>query len=170
MHMRSGESQTGNHDEPAPLAEAERRCWGAFITVATAVTRRLDRELQRDHGLTLDDLGIIAILAESDTHQERFGELAARLRLPKANVTYRFQRLEERNLVDRAPSPDDRRGAYARLTPTGLTLWERAGRDYLRFIRRHFLDPLDHNTIDVLGTSLRAVIDAHPSGSEGLRP
>jgi DNA-binding MarR family transcriptional regulator len=168
--MEPGKPETRDRGEPAPLTEVERRCWGAFITVATAVTRRLDRELQRDHGLTLDDLGIIAILAESDTHQERFGELAARLRLPKANVTYRFQRLEERNLVDRAPSPDDRRGAYARLTPTGLALWERASRDYLRFIRRHFLDPLDHNTIDAIGSSLLAVIDAHPSGSEGLRP
>lgn len=168
--MRSGETQTRERDEPAPLTEVERHCWGAFITVATAVTRRLDRELQRDHDLTLDDLGILAILAESDSHQERFGELAGRLRLPKANVTYRFQRLEERNLVERAPSPGDRRGAFAQLTPTGLALWEQANRDYLRFIRHHFLDPLDHSKVEALGTSLLAVVDAHPSGSEGLRP
>lgn len=168
--MEPGKPETRYQNEPAPLTDEERRCWGAFITVATAVTRRLDQELQRDHGLTLDDFGIITVLAESDTHQERFGELAARLRLPKANVTYRFQRLAERNLVERTPSPGDRRGAYARLTPAGLELWERASRDHLRFVRRHFLDPLDHDGLGVLGAAMRAVIDAHPSGSDGFRP
>lgn len=168
--VESNNSESSDTSDSVPLSPTERRCWGAFITVAIAVTRRLDRELQRDHDLTLDDLGVLAVLAESDNHQERFGELSARLRMPKANVTYRFQRLESQGLVERVSSPNDRRGAYAKLTPKGLSKWAQAGTDYLQFIRDHFLDHLDPANLNVVTAAMQAVVDAHPSGSEGLRP
>lgn len=147
------------------LDDCEQAAWRAFITACTMLSRNLEAELKVAHDLTLDDYAILSVLSESPDDRLRFGELADVLRVPRAHITYRFQRLARAGLVERMACEEDRRGAFAILTPAGRAAIEQAAPTHVEGVRRHLIDRLDRDQLvqlrDVMTTVLQADERAH---------
>lgn len=142
------------------LTDAEQAAWRPFITAVTILTRRLNAELLNAHDISIDDYAILSMLSESEGQRLRFGDLAGILRVPKAHITYRFRRLEERGLVEREPCPTDARGAFAALTAAGRDAIVTAAPTHVASVRTHLLDHLTPAQLEVVGEAMRAVVDA----------
>ena len=88
---------------PRWLDEREMAAWRSFVAAVNLVTRALDRDLRVQSDLTNDDYEVLVHLSEVPDQRIRLGELAARLRVPKAHLTYRIARLEKMVPAEKTP-------------------------------------------------------------------
>lgn len=125
-------------DTPDPIAEAHRQ-WSArwpehadHMAAVTSVMRAQQLLLSRieavlkPYGLTFAAYEALRLLAFTRTGTLPMGKMGARLMVHPASVTNVIGRLEQRGLVGRRPSPDDRRVVLATITPAGRDLAEEA--------------------------------------------
>jgi DNA-binding MarR family transcriptional regulator len=123
-----------------PIAEA-RRQWSARwpeqadrMAAVTSVMRvqqlllaRIENTL-KPYGLTFALFEALRLLAFTRTGSLPMGKMGVRLMVHPAAVTNAIGKLEQRGLVQRAMSPDDRRVVLATITDAGLVLAEEATR------------------------------------------
>ncbi|WP_433338962.1 MarR family transcriptional regulator [Spirillospora sp. CA-294931] len=121
-----------------PIAEAHRQ-WSArwpdhadHMAAVTSVMRAQQLLLSRveaalkPHGLTFAAYEALRLLAFTRSGALPMGKMGVRLMVHPASVTNVIGRLEGRGLVERRPSPDDRRVVLAALTPAGREVAEEA--------------------------------------------
>jgi DNA-binding MarR family transcriptional regulator len=110
-------------DVPSAADDRER----AVVQALRRIIRAVDihsRRLGDEHGLTAPQLA-----AMQEIHRvgrTSAGEVARRIHLSPGTVTGILARLEQRGLVCREPSTDDRRRVELRLTSGGVALLDRA--------------------------------------------
>ena len=98
-------------------------------------------------------------------------ELADSVVLSRSGLTRLLDRMTEKGLVAREPCHDDRRGAYAVITPKGKDTLNGALPGHRRGIRRHFFQYLEEGDVDSLGEALSKVLKSEASnGGNGARP
>ena len=116
--------------------EAEGRALRIWVVLARAYTtfsRAIGGKVA-EYDLTTSQFGILEALHHLGPLS--LGELADKLLVTGGNVTYVMDRLEERGLVARSRSEEDRRVVRARLTVDGRRLIARAFPDHTRYVRR----------------------------------
>lgn len=128
----------GSRLDPRELA-----AWRGMLVAHSRVVSVLDEELEREHGMPLGSYEVLLELADAPEQSLRMGALAEHLLLSRSGLTRLVDRLAARGLVERHSCPSDRRGTFARLTPAGLELFERARPTHLRGVREQFLGKLD---------------------------
>jgi DNA-binding MarR family transcriptional regulator len=114
-----------------PIAEAHRQWsirWPAHADQMAAVTSvmrvqqlllaRIEAILQ-PHGLTFAAYEALRLLAFTRSGSMPMGKMGMRLMVHPASVTNAIRRLEQRGLVERHPSADDRRVVLATITEGG---------------------------------------------------
>ncbi|WP_395108760.1 MarR family transcriptional regulator [Actinomadura sp. SCN-SB] len=119
-----------------PIAEAHRQ-WSARwpehadrMAAVTSVMRAQQLLLSvieaalKPYGLTFAAYEALRLLAFARTGTLPMGKIGTRLMVHPASVTNVIGRLERRGLVERRPSPDDRRVVLATITPAGRELAE----------------------------------------------
>lgn len=139
------------------LDDDEMLAWRRLIEVYTDVHASLDADLQREHGLSEGDYGVLVALSEAEGDALRMCEVARQLHLSPSGLTRRLDSMVRRGLVDRVPSPDDRRVTLAVLTPSGRATLEAAAPDHVASVRRHLLDHLTRDQIREIGVALDTV-------------
>ena len=85
-------------------------------------------------------------------------ELAAQTSLTPSGLTRSVDRLQQQGLVVRRVCPEDRRGSFAVLTPTGRQLMDRAIPDHMGHIDEVLSDvftPAEEETLAALLRRLR---------------
>lgn len=82
------------------------------------------RRQVKDHGLTLTEFGVLEALLHKGPLSH--GDIADRVLLASSSITYVIDKLEDRGLLRRRPSEEDRRETLAELTPEGRTKIEAA--------------------------------------------
>lgn len=92
------------------------------IVQTSFTTMAVLHKVGADHDLSLTQLRVLAILRD---RRVRMAGLAAYLGLEKSTMTGLVDRAEQRGLLARAPSADDRRAIEVFLTPAGLALADR---------------------------------------------
>ena len=112
--------------------------WRSFLEAHQALTSVLEAELLAERGLPLTWYDVLLVLSEAPDERLRMQELARRILLSKSGLTRLFDRMERAGLVERAPSPDDRRGTLALLTAEGRRTLRRAAPVHLHGIEQHF--------------------------------
>ncbi|OZB50956.1 MAG: MarR family transcriptional regulator [Cellulomonas sp. 14-74-6] len=85
------------------------------------------------------------------------GALLTQTLVTSGTMTNRIDRLAEHGLVERLPSPDDRRGVLVQLTPAGLRTVDDAMADLLA-VERELLGDLPEPDRDRLAELLRTVV------------
>jgi DNA-binding MarR family transcriptional regulator len=80
--------------------------------------------------------------------------------LSRSNLTRLIDRLEDAGLVKRERSEEDRRGAFAVLTDDGKAMRRRMWPVYAKAIKELFEDRVSDAQAQVMGTALRAILDA----------
>lgn len=138
--------------------EAALGAWRALLSTHAALVRGLDATLSAEHRLSLNDFDVLHQLAAAPGGRLRLGELSDRVLFSRAGLTGLVRRLEAAGLVTREPTPEDRRGALAVLTPAGAERFAAAKRTQLDFVRDAFDPEFGAADLELLRTLLlRAV-------------
>lgn len=95
------------------------KLWVVLSKAFEAIERHAADDV-RGHGLTLPEFGILEVLYHKGP--VLLGELQKRVLVSSGGTTFLVDRLEGKGLVERRPSPDDRRARFVALTPAGAGL------------------------------------------------
>ena len=124
------------------LSPVELGAWRGFLRAHAAIVRRLDAELEAEHGLSLSAYEVLLLLHEAPGRRLRMSELADSALLSHSGMTRLVDRLVGAGLVQRRRCDEDRRGFFAEPTAAGTALFRRARTTHLRGIRERFLSRL----------------------------
>jgi DNA-binding MarR family transcriptional regulator len=124
------------------LTDDEQRVWRAFLDATQGLFEALDRQLQRDAGLTLGDYEILVRLSEAEGARLRMSELADRARYSRSRVSHAIGRLERAGLIRRDPCETDGRGTFAVLTDDGRAVLAAAAPGHVAAVRDRVFRPL----------------------------
>ena len=103
-----------------PLDASEMSAWHALIRAHSRVVRRLEAELEAEHGLSLPAYEVLAHLSEAPEQRLRMTELAKHAILTPSGLTRLVDKLSRDGLVERQRCGADARVVYAVLTPVGM--------------------------------------------------
>lgn len=134
--------------------------WRTFLHAHARVTRRLDDELRREHGMSLAEYDALLQLATTAGRRLRMNQLAERVLLSRSGVTRLIDRLVEDGSVERSSCLEDARGAEAVLTPAGLERLRQASATHLRGIQRWFVAPIAVEDREAIERGLGRVVTA----------
>jgi DNA-binding MarR family transcriptional regulator len=137
----------GRHELDATELDA----WRGMLRAHSALVKALDGELEAAHGLPLSSYEVLLHLAHAPGNRLRMAELADRALLSRSGMTRLVDRLAREGLLERDSCRDDRRGAYAVLTPAGADLLARARPTHLAGVRQRFLAHFDADELRQLG-------------------
>lgn len=144
------------------LDEEEARAWRGYLRMNTVLLAELNRDLQRDSGLSGADYDVLVILSEDPSQRLRLRDLGAQLLWEKSRLSHHITRMESRGLVRRAECSSDARGAFVVMTDQGRRAIEAAAPLHVANVRRHFFDQLSP-------AQVRSLAEAAESVLEGLR-
>ena len=136
---------------------AEGEAWGGFLGVHATVTRELDADLRRQHGLSLSAYEVLLKLAWAPEGELRMTELAKKCLLTPGGITRILDTLAADRLVERRVPPENRRVVLATITDDGFALLQRAQRTHLAGVRRLFFCNLDKGSVEALGEAWRRI-------------
>jgi DNA-binding MarR family transcriptional regulator len=125
------------------------RCYQAFESYAAAHIRQL--------GLTLPQFDILVTLGNAGGLTPKV--LGERTLITKGTLTGVIDRLEEKRLIERIPSAEDRRSQIVTLTKQGERVFQQVFPQHLAYIRRAFRDFKDDDYQRIEG-ALRDLRDA----------
>ena len=145
-------------DETPWLDEAQQQVWRAWLAVGSRLPAALNRQLQRDSDLSLQDFDVLVQLTDSAEGRVRVSGLAAALGWERSRLSHHVTRMERRGLVVREECGDDGRGAFVVLTPAGRVAIERAAPDHVRTVRALVFDALTPAEVASLGTITAKVL------------
>jgi DNA-binding MarR family transcriptional regulator len=131
--------------------------WGALLRVHASLVPQLDRALQAAHRLPLAWYDVLLELRYAPDHRLRMTELGERVTLSRTRVSRLVDELVVAGLVRREANADDRRSAYAALTPQGRSTFEEAAPTYLRGIMDLFAAGLTAAELAAVRDALRKV-------------
>ena len=152
----------GPGDETRWLTPDEMRAWRALLGAQHRLNRILDLELQAAHGTSLGDHEVLIILSEQPDGALRMADLADMLTISRSGLTRRVDRMAAVGLVARERCASDGRGVFARITPAGWRALETATPVHVAGVRRHFVDALEPDELDILARALEKVATAMP--------
>ena len=93
-------------------------------------------------------------------------QLARDVTLTSGGFTKLADRMVAAELIERQPSPEDRRVTYVALTAEGLRIGEEAQRRHVASLREHFLAPLGEDRAGALAELMRTLRDANTPGPQ----
>jgi DNA-binding MarR family transcriptional regulator len=99
---------------------------GLLFESSAGLRRLFERRLESEPSLSNQSFDVLIRLARTPGAELRMSELAAQTSLTPSGLTRSVDRLQQQGLVDRRTCPEDRRGAFAVLTPAGQALMDRA--------------------------------------------
>jgi len=129
--------------------------WQALTCAHATLVGRLDPEVSACAILGSDAIAVLLPLADAPEHQLRMHELAELSHLTRSGLTRRVDRLVEDGLVERVTCPSDRRGAYAQVTPMGLTELANALPHHVSSLERYLASRLSAADVETLTALLR---------------
>lgn len=145
------------------LETEELDVWRRYLRTHAAITRELDAELVRDHGMSLSEFEVLFFLSRAPDRQMRLIRLAEQSLVTRSGMTRLITRLQDRGLVERIPCPSDRRGYNARITEDGTARVREALETHLTGIERLFIEPLGDD-LPRLGASLERLAGGDGAG------
>lgn len=128
--------------------EAELRLWLRLLTCTTLIEGEIRSRLRDSFDVTLPRFDLMAQLDKAPNGMT-LGELSKRMMVSNGNVTGLVERLAALNLLERRPSPTDRRAQIVSLTAEGRRTFRAMARTHETWIAEIFAG-LSHSEIDQL--------------------
>jgi len=132
------------------LTEGELRAWRGLLRAHACLAKRLDAELEREHGLPLSSFEVLNHLDDAGAGRMRMSDLADQAQLSRSGLTRLVDRLERDGLLERCSCEHDARGAYACLTDLGRQRLAQARTTQLAVVREHFFSRFSETELSVL--------------------
>ncbi|WP_153546314.1 MarR family winged helix-turn-helix transcriptional regulator [Streptomyces sp. RB17] len=124
------------------LDDEQQDLWQALLTVVIALPATLDRQLQRDAGISNFEYGVLARLSMADEATMRLSELARVCDSTQPRLSKVMDRFETRDWVTRRPDPGDGRYTLATLTDAGRQKLVESAPEHVAQVKRLVFDPL----------------------------
>lgn len=140
------------------MSDTESAAWAALLRVHATLVPILDRELQAACRLPLTWYDVLLELNSAPGRRLSMGELGERAVVSRTRVSRVVDQLAADGLVIREANPDDRRSAYAVITPAGRARLRAAAPTYLAGIKRHFTDAMTAAEARTTATALEKVL------------
>ena len=137
------------------MARRERCCdpvtlAGLLVESARGLKALAGPHFEQAHELPHQSFDVLVRLARSPGQRLRMSDLAAQCALTPSGLTRAVDRLSEAGLVERDSCPEDKRGAFAALTPLGRDRMERAlflHSSHLEAVLAEALDPAEQELL-----------------------
>ena len=142
------------------MAKVKRSAWPAFVTAHALVVGAIEERLTQTGLPELAWYDVLWALERAPQDRLRMHELATATVITRSNLTRLVDRLEKAGLVARERDEEDRRGAFAVLTPAGRQLRGRMWKVYGRAIEELFENHLSPAEAAALRACLLRVIEA----------
>lgn len=97
--------------------------WRTLAALHGLIDTALERELVREHELSVVEYTVLDALSRQDGWHMRISQLARAAALSPSATTRLVNRLEDRGLLVRVLCADDRRGIYTEVTEKGRELY-----------------------------------------------
>jgi DNA-binding MarR family transcriptional regulator len=137
--------------EPRWLTDDEMRAWLGYRRMRNLLDLQINRDLATDAALSEQDYDVLSALSELPEPRIRVSELSDMLRWSRSRLSHHMARMEKRGLVVREDYPGAGRGAVVGLTEAGLRAIQEAAPGHVTSVRRHLIDLLSPEEIQVLG-------------------
>ena len=141
------------------LEDRQLDTWVKLVAVVELLPGVLDSQLRRDAGLTHFEYFVLAMLSEAPERTLRMTSLAQRTNATLPRLSHVVRRLEDRELVERVPCPDDGRATNARLTDAGWAEVVSAAPGHVENVRRHVIDALSPEQVGQLGEIAEVLLE-----------
>ncbi len=141
----------------AEKASVRLRAWRAIMEMYGAVVPLLDEELRDEAGMDLKTYDALLHTYEAGKVGIRMADLAEKVVLTRSGLTTLVDRLEERDLLQRVPDPEDRRATRITLTAQGLKSFRSAAPVHIASIGKHFAGLLNDDEAKVIAGALERV-------------
>lgn len=143
--------------------EAELRLWLRLLTCTRLIEDEVRSRLRDGFDVTLPRFDLMAQLDKAPNGMT-LGELSQRMMVSNGNVTGLVERLAQQGLIERRPSPSDRRAQIVTLAPEGRKAFRAMARTHEGWIAEIFagLSPADIDSLMKLlaktkGSARRAI-------------
>ncbi|MGE2715900.1 MarR family winged helix-turn-helix transcriptional regulator [Mycolicibacterium litorale] len=120
------------------LSAEEQGVWRGYLAMVAELQAAMNRQLQRDCGLSLADYEVLVALSERG--EQRMFELGEALSWEQSRCSHQLRRMRERGLVSRQGAADDRRGATVALTDAGRAALRTAAPGHAALVRAVLFD------------------------------
>lgn len=145
--------------EPRWLDDDEQYAWRRLAAVILKLPTELDRQLQRDAGMSHFEYWVLALLSEEPDRSLQLSSLAARANASLSRLSHVVTRLDRRGWVTRVPCPDDARATLAVLTEAGWQQVRAAAPGHVETVRSLVFDGLDAQGVTELARVCEAIVD-----------
>ena len=136
------------------LSALEERAWRGLARAPGCLVKRLDAQLETQHGLPLSSYEVLVRLERAAEGRLRMHDIAAAVLLSRSGLTRLIDRLEREGLVERCACERDARGAYAAITEAGRAKVREARDTHLAAVRSLFLDRFSADELELLAPLL----------------
>jgi len=150
----------GSEAEPRWLDADERETWVALVSMLIRLPAALDKQLQRDAGISHFEYQVLSGLSMSPERTLRMSDLASFADASLPRLSQVVGRLERRGWVRRTPDPADGRYTLATLTEKGWEMVVATAPGHVEEVRRLVFDPLTKAQQRQLGAIGRRVMGA----------
>ncbi|MEU7872794.1 MarR family transcriptional regulator [Dactylosporangium sp. NPDC049140] len=145
--------------EPRTLEPGEWALWNSWMQAQRLLARELDRDLQREYGISKAEFSVLVTLHQTAGGQMRVGELAESLDWEKSRVAHQLTRMENRELVERTDNEFNGRRVGVGLTAKGREAVEQAILGHAGNIRRYFFETLTPEQAAAIEAWSRQTVD-----------
>ena len=139
------------------LSAEEQHIWRGYLAMVSRLQAAMNRQLQRDCGLSLADYDVLVELSER--RPLRMYQLADALAWEQSRLSHQLRRMRDRGLVVRHGSDDDRRGATVELTEGGRDALQAAAPGHAELVRAMVFDGISTTQLRTFGALIETVLD-----------
>ena len=148
------------------LDDGQMTAWVRLAAVLELLPGALDAQLRRDAELTHFEYYAMAMLSEAPKRTLRMTALAQQTNATLPRLSHVVKRLEDRDLIERFPCPEDARATNARLTATGWKKIRATAPGHVATVREHVIDVLTPDQITQLSEITAAILKSvDPNGN-----
>ncbi len=140
------------------LSEEQLTSWRSLAAVLVMLPAKLDEAVQ-PHGLTFFEYSALAVLSRAEGGALPTSELAGMSNGSLSRMSHLARRLEQRGIVKRVTSPEDRRVTLVTLTDEGRTLLTEAAPAHVAAVRELVVDVLAPEQLEALGEISQRIIE-----------
>ncbi|MDA3845125.1 MAG: MarR family transcriptional regulator [Vallitaleaceae bacterium] len=102
------------------------------MIVATKLYHRINEKLDKHlKAIEVNRSEFMVLHALASKGKQAIQSIAEKVFITSSTMTYTVDKLEKRGLIQRVPSPEDRRVIYIEMTDAGNTLWDKTIVDHV---------------------------------------
>lgn len=140
------------------LSDDEQRVWRDYLAMTNRLEAEMNRQLQRDCGLSLADYDVLVAVDEQPGC--RINALGDRLGWEQSRLSHQLRRMADRGLVERTGAKDDRRAATVALTAQGRRALKAAAPGHAALVRETVFAGVTPTDLKAVGRWTRKVVEA----------